>query len=338
MVILLIPNTLAYWTSIHPASSTLPNVSIKVLFDYGPPEGSIDWEEDLEHKYEKDEIIKVEDDDYYVVVDPKLCEQYTNGKCPKPGSPSADNNPYRSLSIDWVPNQYYYQNEIVRYDGNIYILVSSKSNSPQSPPSKVQEEWRLLSHINYDQVHKRYEDTYLKIKEDTVVFLLQTGLWKDINFPTWPYDNQTQLKFTESYDRNKTYTNIIYNGKTISPVVFHNNGIYKTENLTLSNQHEPGTYYGAWNRIDSIQWNDFNTYKKNDVVTHNGFVYQASRDGIRNTPGEISPEWILIMELKYQENVIYKRGHVVLYKNKMYKAQVDILDGTKPGSDESKWK
>lgn len=339
LILLLIPSSLAYWNQASTPKNLVVSTGINVLFDFKAPGGVIDWEEETDHKFSKDNIVQVDDDDkYYHVINPEICVSYPNGQCPKPGGDNAYQNPYRALTIEWVPNQIYYKNNVVTYDNEVYIFVLEQSYSHKTPPPKNQEEWKLLSHIKYDMIHKRYANSYLQINSDSVVYLLQSGLWTNQTFPTWPYDNQVELKFSESYSALKNYSIINYSNKLINPVVFHNGAIYRSEDIKLANQHEPGSQYGAWNRIDSIDWTNYNVYKKDDIVTHNGYVYKASKDGIRTDPGKVSPQWILLMEVEFQENVIYKKGHVVLYKNKMYKAETDIIDGTFPGSDQSKWK
>lgn len=340
LLLLLIPTTLAYWIQVNPPESVTSNVEIKVDFDYGPPKGIIEWDRHPNIKFNNGDIVQGTDKEYfYLVNNSSKCYW---GKCPDPGTQKASDNPYKALTVKWVPEQLYRKGEVVVHNNRVYMFTKDISNTNDTPPNLLTYEgWKLISDIKFskDPNHKdlRYKHDYLQI-EDNKAVILNTNIYHkgDEPFPQHAY--YKDLTFTEHYASGKTYPNKVAGGVSFSQVVFHEGMIFRTQNVELANHNAPGSLYGAWNRIDSIEWTNYNVYKQGDIVTHNGFVYKASADGVRNEPGKVSPQWIIQMEVNFQENVVYKKGHVVIYRNQVYTAQQDITDGTIPGSDSKKWK
>lgn len=106
-------------------------------------------------------------------------------------------------------------------------------------------------------------------------------------------------------------------------------------------RNEPGISAGKgiWQQIATQQWRQFNTYVLNELVMHNGYVYQLTN--VSNSsiePGTAANSWNLKNTIDYQPFNYYANGDYTIYNGNVYvvvnqnNANYNVVPGSVPNA------
>lgn len=326
--LMLIPKTYAYWETPNvPEDKTISKETMTGTYPFGSISGLIEYS-DKNKGYKLYDLIHKEGR-YFVVIRPDSCYEST---CKDPFSFSGTGGhiPYAEISLEWRALIPYVSGDVATMNGILYKTLNAGSAMSVKPDAKGSDAWFPLDPTRIHLGYRTDAGSY---------FLYQKEIIK-LNFTVYPGESswtptsqQGNLpdRYKDAYSPKTKYTT--------GQAVFHNDKAYYVVNPELANKNAPGTIYGAWNQLDTIEWQAFNTYKKNDAVTYKGKVYQAISDNVQGEPGASLRTWNVVRDINYNQYNVYPAYTVVIHKNAVYHSLKETTN-LEPGSkgSESTWK
>lgn len=312
-----LPKTHAYWEVTISPETIVKQSQVSVgTYSYEIPNGGSDFVANT--TYETNSII-IKEGIPYIVKDNKKC--YDN-KCPDPTTlTSPYDNPYKTTTLEWQASFMYDKNDIVSYNGKLYYAFQEHTASTNSPLIKGINGWIPVHQFEFSLDYYSPAGYYLY---KGAIVKTERDIWQ--NEKNW-HQYAISKTYTEQYSKTSQYSQ--------GDAVFYNEGAYMVMDPLLANKNAPGTLYGAWNRIDSQQWQSYNLYKKGAVVFYKDKVYQAVVDYPNAIPATTPNTWNLLGEIKYQSNNTYKPNDIVIHNNIVYTALTTSTNKTpgQPGSE-----
>jgi hypothetical protein len=285
-------------------------------------------------------------------------------------SPSITNGWTTLYDFNWYSTIIYQQDDIVFYNDTVYKAAYYNTNqNPESSNAWINTntndvEWKTGQASNMNKVvyynnqlyiHKNYYSTTEP----------GTAFWSVLGDFTWKSGNTylandlvlyNGIYYVAGWD---TTGNIpgTHNSWTVATIptwatnipnstkfVTHNGNIYRAlVNLNGNNKrNEPGTAAGKgiWQMLGTQQWQQYNTYALNDLVMHNGYVYQLTN--VTNSiiePGTAANSWNLKNTIDYQPFNYYANGDYAIYNGEVYVVvnQTNANYNVAPGSVANAW-
>ncbi len=228
---------------------------------------------------------------------------YSDEDNPENGSPwvSMMNN-----QVQWTTGDATTTNEQVYHEGNIWVF--RKYYTTSEPGST--NEWSILGDLTFSTNYV-YENGDVTLYNGNY-YITDNGGWATGNTPGNPYGPWDLL---DAPTWSSSIGNVDYS--------IHNGHLYKAlvSNRNQKRQHEPGTAsaYGVWTRLDSQQWQQYNTYEVNDLVLYNGDVFMlANAANSTIIPGTAGDSWNFMNNMGYDSFNTYNVGDFVVINDVVY--------------------
>ncbi|QWC00142.1 hypothetical protein KHQ88_00825 [Mycoplasmatota bacterium] len=266
------------------------------------------------------------------------------------------NGPWESQVTDtlaWSQGQASNLNDIVYYDGNLWIY---KGYYTTSEPGS-QNDWALVGDLTYspNYVYENGDYTFY----NGTYYTTSNGGWASGSTPgtNGAWTALTVPIFNGSVPNNTEYT--LYNGlfyealvkitgskRNIQPgseaskgvwqalntqewqqyntysngdLVMYQSNVFQLENATNSSDI-PGTTVNSWNGMASIYYNPLNVYQLGEYTVYNANVYQVvnASNANNNAPGTSANAWNQINGYEYYWFNVYSAGDIVFYNDGVY--------------------
>jgi hypothetical protein len=285
------------------------------------------------------------------------------------------NGPWENQNTDtlsWVTGQPSELNDIVYYDGTIWVY---KGYYTTSEPGS-QNDWQVKGDLTYSP-------NFVYANGDIVLYngsyyITNNGGWATGSTPgtnaAWTL--LTVPAFNGSVPNNSEYTtynglfyvalqgkvngqdrNIVpgsaaskgiwqaintqqwqqYNTYTNGDLVMYQGDVYELAN-SVNSSDIPGTTQNSWNGMATIYYNALNTYTLGEYVVYNGEVYVVVNETNANqgAPGTIQNAWNRLTGYDWYSYHVYQSGDVVFYNDAVYQASQQSLNET-PDTNPSSW-
>jgi len=284
------------------------------------------------------------------------------------------NGPWENQNTDtlsWVIGQASRLNDIVYYDGTIWVY---KGYYTTSEPGS-QNDWQIKGDLTYSP-------NFVYANGDIVLYngsyyTTNNGGWASSSTPgtNGAWTVLTVPTFNGSVPNNTKYT--LYNGifysalqkitgqkRNIVPGSAASKGIWQAINTQQWQQYNtyangdlvmyqgnvyelansvnssdiPGTTQNSWNGMATIYYNALNTYTLGEYVVYNGEVYVVVNETNANqgAPGTIQNAWNRLTGYNWYSYNVYQSGDVVFYNDAVYQASQQSLNET-PDTNPSSW-
>jgi hypothetical protein len=285
------------------------------------------------------------------------------------------NGPWENQNTDtlsWVTGQPSELNDIVYYDGTIWVY---KGYYTTSEPGS-QNDWQVKGDLTYSP-------NFVYANGDIILYngsyyITNNGGWATGSTPgtnaAWTL--LTVPAFNGSVPNNAEYTtynglfyvalqgkvngqdrNIVpgsaaskgiwqaintqqwqqYNTYTNGDLVMYQGDVYELAN-SVNSSDIPGTTQNSWNGMATIYYNALNTYTLGEYVVYNGEVYVVVNETNANqgAPGTIQNAWNRLTGYDWYSYHVYQSGDVVFYNDAVYQASQQSLNET-PDTNPSSW-
>jgi hypothetical protein len=229
-------------------------------------------------------------------------------------------------TLSWVSGQATNLNEIVYYDGALWIY---KGNYTTSEPGS-QNDWALVGDLDYSA-------NYVYANNDIVLYnglyyITTNGGWASSSTPgtngAW-----TELEveaFNGSVPNNTDYTT--YNG--LFYVALQKINGQKTNIVPGSAASK-----GFWQAINTQEWQQYNTYQNGDLVMYQGDVFElANSVNSSDIPGTTPNSWNGMATIYYNPLNVYTLGEYVVYNDDVFIViNATNANNNAPGTSQDAW-
>ncbi len=227
---------------------------------------------------------------------------YTVGDNPLDGAPW---NSMMNNQVQWITGQAVTLNEIVFYNGQLWIYHDYYTTSQPGSNSG----WGLVGDLTYSSGFV-YNTGDVVIYNGT--YYIATGYAKNkrpdknnspfnvLNTPTW-----------SSSIPNGT-THVLYNGLLYEALI---------TNITTLQNVVPGSSssYGVWSAINTQTWQQYNTYSSNDLIMYNTDVFMLVNESNSTIiPGTAGNSWNLMNNMEYDPYSTYSNGDFAVVNGIVY--------------------
>lgn len=235
---------------------------------------------------------------------------------------------------DWVGSTHYYQNQLVRHNGNLY-----RCNTTNNDASFTIAKWDLLTDSINDWVGSRDYVVGQYVNYNGILYKCITAN-NDTNFTisNWQKVSGGGL---DQWEQNTDYI--------VGDVVVYANKIYQ-----CTTAHTSGATFNAdsdkWNEISACitripNWEANKDYVIGDLVSHDAKIFRCT------TPHTSESTWDATEELNWEElsptineistwtpSTDYEIGQLVIHDNKLYRCNTDhTSDSTSFNTDIAYW-
>ncbi len=249
---------------------------------------------------------------------------YTDDDNPESGTPwvSMMNN-----QVQWTTGDATTTNEMVYHEGSIWVFRKYYTTSEPGTTN----EWSLLGDLTFstNYVYENGDVVYY----DGDYYTTDSGGWATGTTPGNPYGPWDELTVP-------SWSSSIANGTSY---VTYNGGFYEAlvSNITTLRNSEPGTSasYGVWNRLDTQQWEQYNTYAVDDLVLYNSDVFMlANASNSTTTPGTAGNSWNFMNNMGYDAYNTYALGEFVVVNSIVYEVvNTTNANNYAPGTYANAW-
>lgn len=209
-------------------------------------------------------------------------------------------------TISWSPGQDTELNEVVFYNGVIWIYRSYYTTTEPGTTNQ----WSVLGDINFSP-------NYVYANGDIVLY---NGQYYTTNNGGWATGTTPGTNGAWTVITVTTFTNRAPNN---AQFILYNGLLYKSLQTINGNKRNivPGSAAskGVWNAINTQQWQQYNTYANGDLVMYQSNVFQLINSvNSSDIPGTTQNSWNGIETLNYVSTNAYVLNDYVVYNSNIY--------------------
>lgn len=366
LLIFTVSNTFAYWASSLISSSTQSNQQVGIgQWDFNNPNLPLGIQLYVPNTgYTQGTALYYEGNYYFAKVNTSTSHTLGEG--------NGYWAPYNQYTLNYVPFNSYVVNQYVYHEAsNAYYYAFSNEANANAPVTS--NHWYRVGSIEFVTYNRyptgsivEYNGSYFRRLVNYDIGALPTPansqIWKNllevIDWQPQIYaQSGTVVKYNGIYYSNSWYAQAndvpgtgqnwkVYNATFTTPnnftngkVVEYQGSVYRLVNQANRNSI-PGTQPNSWNKINTLDYHQYNIYALNDIVLYNGGVYRVvnATNANNHLPGTFYNAWNRLDSITYQPNNVYTNNDLVLYNNLPYiVVNATNANGNTPGTIANGW-